>query len=240
MKKKYVQLVKIDVEGILIDAKECTKCEVIKPLTDYRFKKNGLGKTDSRCKICVKLYADSRKREKAEYDKLYRKDKAEEIRKKKQKYYQENHLIFREKKKERYYKNRKYYINLTAKWVNENKDKVRETQRKCKHTRRAKERSVLATLTMEQWEVCKLKFNNICCYCGEKRKLTQDHFYPLSKGGEYSMKNIIPSCRSCNCSKQDKDFFTWYPQQSFYSKTREQKILRYLGINDNKQQIALF
>lgn len=58
--------------------------------------------------------------------------------------------------------------------------------------------------------------------------LTQDHFLPLSKGGEYTVNNIIPACKNCNCSKQDKDFSEWYSKQEFYRKERELKILEHV------------
>ena len=57
--------------------------------------------------------------------------------------------------------------------------------------------------------------------------LTQDHFIPLSKGGEYSKKNIIPSCRSCNSRKSNKDFYEWYKGDIHYSKERVNKIEEY-------------
>lgn len=95
-------------------------------------------------------------------------------------------------------------------------------------------------LTTEQWVNCKKEFNNNCAYCGKKRKLTQDHFIPLSKNGEYSINNIIPVCSSCNSSKLDNNFFEWYPKQPFYSKSREKRILNYLNYNENlNQQLSI-
>jgi len=97
----------------------------------------------------------------------------------------------------------------------------------------------LSTLTKQQWETIKEDFNNCCCYCGKELKLTQEHFVPLSKGGEYTHNNIVPSCISCNSSKYDKDFFTWYPKFRHYSKKRETKIVSYLHYNkQNEQQLA--
>ena len=95
-------------------------------------------------------------------------------------------------------------------------------------------------LTTEQWEDCIKHFEGKCAYCGKKKKLTQEHFIPLSKGGEYSVNNIIPACGSCNSSKRDRDFFKWYPNQKFYSKTRENKILRYLEYDKQlNQQLSI-
>jgi 5-methylcytosine-specific restriction endonuclease McrA len=105
--------------------------------------------------------------------------------------------------------------------------------------RRAKKLSLPYTLTSKQWQQIKEYFNNKCAYCGKELPLSKEHFIPLSKGGEYTINNIIPVCLSCNSSKQDKDFFKWYPAQSFYSKAREKRILKYLGYKNDKQQLKI-
>lgn len=118
----------------------------------------------------------------------------------------------------------------------------RQANKRSKHKRRSLEREALATLTLNQWIECCNHFNNKCAYCGksDKNGLTQEHFVPVMKGGEYTVTNIIPSCGSCNSSKSDRDFFEWYPQNKSYSAAREKKILKYLGVSNNTQQIALF
>lgn len=117
-----------------------------------------------------------------------------------------------------------------------------------KHKRDAIKKQLPHTLTTKQWESCKNYFKNdkgqLCCaYCGEilKDEIHQEHFVALSNGGEYTLNNIVPSCKRCNCSKRSSDFFTWYPRQKYYSKEREIKILKYLHYNKNNkiQQLAL-
>lgn len=102
-----------------------------------------------------------------------------------------------------------------------------------RQSRRAKEKSVLSTLTVAQWRTAKKVFNNSCAYCGSStHSIEQDHFVPLSQGGPYTSSNIIPACAACNFSKSDSSFFDWYPRQLFYSINAEEKILRFLrGIN---------
>jgi hypothetical protein len=120
-------------------------------------------------------------------------------------------------------------------------ERGREVNNRAYHKRRSLERKLIATLTKEQWSDAINHFSNICAYCGESTELiTKDHFVPISKQGEFTVKNIIPACEFCNYSKNDRDFFDWYPKQPFYSKQRERKILKYLDIKDNEQQIALF
>ncbi|WLF70486.1 HNH endonuclease [Clostridium septicum] len=91
-------------------------------------------------------------------------------------------------------------------------------------------------LTLDKYSKNKPSWDNLksyckeCAYCGRSlKKLTQDHLIPLSKGGNYTKNNIIPVCRNCNSKKHTKDFFTWYKEQNFYSKERENKIVKYIS-----------
>jgi uncharacterized protein YihD (DUF1040 family) len=101
-------------------------------------------------------------------------------------------------------------------------------------------KQLIATLTNTQWVECKIYFNHECGYCGKKLKnLTQDHVVPVSKGGGYVKQNIIPACRSCNSSKQNKDIETWYKQQEFFLQERLQKIYQWMGVKNNVQQLKI-
>ncbi|GAA0115741.1 HNH endonuclease [Clostridium senegalense] len=107
-------------------------------------------------------------------------------------------------------KNKKYAKN--------NPDIIRRNKVISEQKRRKCSQNINKTFTHEEWKQCKRYFNNTCAYCGKKLKsLTQDHFIPLSKGGDYTKHNIIPSCRSCNCKKHDKDFYKWYETYEYYS-----------------------
>lgn len=90
-----------------------------------------------------------------------------------------------------------------------------------------------------QWEEIKKHFDYKCAYCGKDLPLAQEHFLALSKEGEYTLNNIIPSCKSCNSSKATKDFFKWYPNYKNYSKKRERAILKFLGYTDENQQLKI-
>ena len=115
-----------------------------------------------------------------------------------------------------------------------------EKMRVYRQTRRARKENLPSSLTVEEWINIKAEFENRCAYCGKDTPLTQDHFIPLSKHGEYTRDNIIPACPSCNNGKNASNPFEWYPMQSFYSKGRESKILKHLGYKNNKQQLSLF
>jgi len=105
--------------------------------------------------------------------------------------------------------------------------------------RLAIKKQLLSNLTPEQWITVKEKFKGVCCYCGEEKPLTIEHFIPVKNSGELTINNVLPSCLSCNSSKGAKQFFEWYPKQAFYSKKREQKILKYLNYKNEIQQFSL-
>lgn len=105
--------------------------------------------------------------------------------------------------------------------------------------RRARAKMVAATLTTKQWTSVLEKFNHKCCYCGQEGRLTQDHFVPLSLGGEYTVGNILPACFSCNTNKSNKNALLWFRSQEFYSAKREMKILKYLNYKDGLQQLNI-
>ena len=63
--------------------------------------------------------------------------------------------------------------------------------------------------------------NGHCVYCGCKpRHITVDHVVPIAKGGDLSLDNLVPACRSCNLSKGDHDVIDWWKRQPFYSSYR--------------------
>ena len=66
-----------------------------------------------------------------------------------------------------------------------------------------------------EFNVEKIRQNNYCWYCGkelEPSKLTKDHVFPRSKGGDNDMDNIIMVYKTCNSSKGDMDLFEWYAE----------------------------
>jgi hypothetical protein len=141
----------------------------------------------------------------------------------------------------KYRKENKEKVKASIKaWIERNKERYREICAINSHQRRANAKQLPSSFTKEQWKDCKHEFGQCCAYCGKySKKLTQEHFIPVSKGGEFTINNIIPACGPCNYSKQDKDFFDWYPKQPFYQAEREKKILDYLGYKDGVQQLSI-
>lgn len=196
--------------------KRCTKCNKVLPATlEYFHKcKTSVDGLRSDCKKC--------------------KGKAT------QEWYEENKENKSKYHKQWYRKNKKERTEYYKQWAEENREKSNANKNLWNQKRKAMKNKLPATLTNKQWRKIKQDFNNECAYCGQVTKLTQEHFIPLSKGGEYTRNNIIPVCKSCNCSKNNSDFFEWYPKQEFYNKQREDKILEYLNyISEDIQQLSI-
>jgi 5-methylcytosine-specific restriction endonuclease McrA len=139
-------------------------------------------------------------------------------------------------------KEKRYLENNLAK-THERRKKYRDSHRDLmnlyKQRSKAKKKQILSTLTIEQWEDIKKEYGYKCAYCGEKKDLAQDHFIPIYSNGEHTAQNIIPVCKSCNSSKNKKDFFEWYNGKQRKSRTRVRKVLTQTGLLLEKQ-ISIF
>ena len=181
--------------------KICTECNILKPLSEF-------GNVRTKCKACetIKMH---------EY---YEKNK-EKI----QKYAKEHRDTEKEKERNRKYreKNRESVRALHRAWKWKNIEHVRLKR----IFDQGKKRSAFATLTVEEWFDTLDYFNHECVYCSDKEgKLQQEHFICVKNGGGYEKKNILPSCKKCNQSKGNKDFYDWYDHQPFFSMKRAMKI----------------
>lgn len=250
--------------------KVCTKCGVEKPATTEYFRHptgRPINSLRSDCRECGKqscksygiLNKEAINTRKTEYNKtnlekvkLQNKAKYEIHKETRNAYSRSYNRAHKEKLdayKESYNENhknwRQEYAQTHKEAIHERTKAYRKANPEISRNRtqryNACKAKLLATLTTKEWEVIKTRFNNKCCYCGTIASLAQEHFVPVSKGGEYTHNNIISSCGSCNSSKGAKDFYEWYPKQPFYSKTRENKILKFLNISENgNQQLQLF
>jgi 5-methylcytosine-specific restriction endonuclease McrA len=72
----------------------------------------------------------------------------------------------------------------------------------------------------------RLNYFNGCCYCDRIEDLTLEHLIPVSKGGTNQEHNLYGACKSCNSSKQSKNWINWYRKQTFYKQGREREILK--------------
>jgi 5-methylcytosine-specific restriction endonuclease McrA len=207
--------------------RKCTQCGKVLCETEenFRFKKHMGGYIFyATCKECEKVlkrkYKEVHKEEVSNYNKLWNK----------------NNKAARIKLNKKYYINNKESENArTKKYAKMNPEKINNLAQ----LRRAKLNNTVATFNESDWDLCKKEFNYACAYCGKKKSLAKEHFIPLYNGGEYTKNNIIPSCKSCNSSKSNKDFEEWYPLQEFYNKKREAKIYKYLNYKNGIQQLSI-
>lgn len=65
-------------------------------------------------------------------------------------------------------------------------------------------RGVLQGHTRAQWRALKARYGRRCLKCGTTKDITRDHVKPLIDGGDDTIGNIQPLCRSCNASKGRK------------------------------------
>lgn len=64
-------------------------------------------------------------------------------------------------------------------------------------------------LTDRQWAALKDAWAG-CAYCGAtNRPLQRDCVLPISRGGRYTLDNVVPACRSCNTSKCNEEVTNW-------------------------------
>ena len=64
-------------------------------------------------------------------------------------------------------------------------------------------------LTDQQWKAMVAAWGR-CAYCGATgAPLQRDCVLPISRGGRYTLDNVVPACRSCNTSKCNDEVTSW-------------------------------
>lgn len=64
-------------------------------------------------------------------------------------------------------------------------------------------------LSPEQWLALQAAWGG-CAYCGSVgSNLQRDCVLPISRGGRYTVENVVPVCRSCNASKCNQEVTSW-------------------------------
>lgn len=82
-------------------------------------------------------------------------------------------------------------------------------------------------LTDAQWLAMKRAWGG-CAYCGADDPSPQrDCVLPLSRGGRYTLANVVPACRSCNASKCNHEVTGWLRRKRLDERTF---LLRHLEI----------
>lgn len=168
----------------------------------------------------MKQYQAGNKEKKAEYDKKYREDNKEKH-------------VARDKKRREDNKENKAEYDKKYRETNSEERRVNEQRRE------AIKKSLISDFTVEQWESCLVYFDHKDAYTGLPMDISsQDHVIPLSKGGGYTVSNIVPCECSINSSKGNRDMLTWFRKQTFYDIERENKILAYLTKNTSGYRLT--
>ncbi|HQR26437.1 MAG TPA: HNH endonuclease signature motif containing protein [Nocardioides sp.] len=69
--------------------------------------------------------------------------------------------------------------------------------------------AVAHDLTAAQWRTLEVAWGG-CAYCGATGEpLQRDCVLPISRGGRYTLDNVVPACRSCNASKCNAEVTGW-------------------------------
>lgn len=67
---------------------------------------------------------------------------------------------------------------------------------------------VLHDLTDAQWDALKTSWGG-CAYCGASGSMQKDCVQAISRGGRYTLGNVVPACGSCNASKCNAEVTGW-------------------------------
>jgi len=210
-----------------MEKKICSKCGIEKDISEYCKHKRLKDGINTWCKDCCN-----------DISKNYNKNNKEKIKENRKQWRINNREVIKKRNDQWKENNKEYKIEYRKNNIIKIKEYSKQYGKEHQHiynfntqSYRAKKKKLPSTFTLEQWNYVKKYFDNRCAYCGEEKPLEQDHFVALSKGGSYAKENIIPSCKSCNCSKKDKVFEEWYHKQKYYNKSREIKIYEFLKIN---------
>lgn len=83
-------------------------------------------------------------------------------------------------------------------------------------------------LSDEQWDAITAAWGG-CAYCGATgQPLQRDCVKALSRGGRYTLHNIVPACRSCNASKCNAEVTGWLRRKRLDERTF---LLRHIEIS---------
>ena len=207
--------------------KECSRCHIHKDLKDFSPSKAYKDKHASRCKSCqseiMKEYrADNPEKTKEQHtkdNKKYwqgdaRKIRDERVAEKRHtwllEYWEKNAKKISQKAAAYYQENKEEYDARTTSWRKANPKRWTIIHARWVANKKG---TTLNDFTDDQWQEIKAVFSYQCAYCPDDcvecqqqtHELTQDHITPLSRGGQNTVSNIVPACRSCNAKKNAGD-----------------------------------
>ncbi len=103
-----------------------------------------------------------------------------------------------------------------------------------KRIRRVK--AVVNDLTPEQWSAIRDAWGG-CAYCGVTDKpMQRDCVMAISRGGRYTVENVVPACAACNASKCNEEVTHWMRRKRLDERTF---LTRYIEIRASMTQAVL-
>lgn len=173
--------------------KTCSKCKETKAVTEFSKRKEAKDGLRSNCKACNRescsRWRAANKEEQAAYKAAWRAANPDYM-------------------AEWYAANKEEQAAYNAAWRAANRDKRRASN----HRRRARKANAQGDHTAEDWKQKLEYYGYRCRYCNIRKEdtpegwLEADHAKPLVLGGSNWISNIVPACKSCNCSKGAKPF----------------------------------
>jgi 5-methylcytosine-specific restriction endonuclease McrA len=78
---------------------------------------------------------------------------------------------------------------------------------------------VVNDLSADEWEALKAAWKG-CAYCGATNgPLQRDCVLAISRGGRYTVDNVVPACASCNMSKCNEEVTHWLRRKRLDERT---------------------
>jgi len=208
-----------------METKTCNKCKTPKPLAEFNKNNQQADGLTGSCKSCLSVIRKSWNRaynltakaketarryyysEKGQAAKRAYRERYELTPEQRERY----RMAGRKHEREARYKARRERYDQSAKGKAtkagidgryRRTEKGRFAKRKTEIKRKHQIKATDCTLTREQWQEIKTRFNHRCAYCKRQmERLEMDHVTPLSKGGAHTAQNIVPACRTCNAKK---------------------------------------
>lgn len=94
-----------------------------------------------------------------------------------------------------------------------------------------------SNITKEQYYEILEYFGYKCAYCScelNNSNTTLDHILPLSSYYIVDIWNVVPCCRSCNSSKNNKELLDWLSIKESMDLDKYEALLKYVDIMYNK------
>ena len=185
--------------------KACTKCGLVRPLTDY-YRRKVSGYVASECKGC----ASHRSTDWAKKNRARRREISQAWVHRNPEKRAASYLASYVKNKSRALasqarwseENKPRHRALIKKWRAANKELVRESWLR----RYARVRGA-TTAKIPGWWMAVLRADP-CSYCGRTGGQI-DHAHAIGGGGAHSVENVVSCCPRCNMSKQDTPLLPW-------------------------------